>query len=305
MTLLRLCLVFLIAVPSSYSQTASSTETAEFEAASLKPDNYANHWNVRGGPGTADSGRMTYTGVTLRVLIARAYDIPAARVFGPAWIDSDRYTLEAILPPDTPEPRFELMLRNFLAERFGIVLHHENRKVSDYYSLTVAKGGPRLLSPANPPNEDDAPSAPSNAPHPRYPVASDGCPVLPAAARPGMASNSVRFGVYCVRFTRHSMAQLAISLQRLLLIDGDIPESGEVVDDTGLQGEFDFSLTIHLLPAPPAHPEMRAKMSAMDTGDGPSIPDALEHQLGLRLDKVKDAVDSLMIDDARRVPSEN
>jgi uncharacterized protein (TIGR03435 family) len=101
------------------------------------------------------------------------------------------------------------------------------------------------------------------------------------------------------------MAQLAISLQRLLLIDGDIPESGEVVDDTGLQGEFDFSLTIHLLPAPPGHPEMRAKMAAMDTGDGPSIPDALEHQLGLKLEKAKDAVDSLVIDDARRVPSEN
>jgi uncharacterized protein (TIGR03435 family) len=63
-----------------------------------------------------------------------------------------------------------------------------------------------------------------------------------------------------------------------------------VVDKTGLTGEYDYTLEYSPNPADP---------------DAPSLPTAVQEQLGLRLEQKKAPLDLLIIDRADRVPTEN
>ena len=60
-----------------------------FEAASVKPvgpDVPRVATGMRGGPGTSDPGRITYTSVTLAQLLVRAYDVWPDQISGPSWL---------------------------------------------------------------------------------------------------------------------------------------------------------------------------------------------------------------------------
>jgi Protein of unknown function (DUF3738) len=84
----------------------------EFEVASVKPADprdagpaaflpasVAAKMGFEGWPGTKDPGRIRYPGVNLQALLARAYNTNPDRISGPTWLDSEHYTIEAILPP--------------------------------------------------------------------------------------------------------------------------------------------------------------------------------------------------------------
>ena len=88
---------------------------------------------------------------TVKVLIAKAYDLDTYRVLGlPDWAQpegaqaGDYYDVDAIAPMEKPT-RAELqeMLRSLLAERFQLRAHLETRELP-VYALTVAKGGVKL-----------------------------------------------------------------------------------------------------------------------------------------------------------------
>ncbi len=70
------------------------------------------------------------------------------------------------------------------------------------------------------------------------------------------------------------------------------PAGGRVVDETGIAGAFDFTLTY-------------ARDQAAGVDAGPSIFTALQEQLGLRLESRKSTMDVLVVDRAERVPTEN
>jgi uncharacterized protein (TIGR03435 family) len=62
---------------------------------------------------------------------------------GPAWIENDRFDVDARPEhPSTPE-QVNLMLRSLLADRFQLTLHREILTQA-VYVLTVAKGGPKF-----------------------------------------------------------------------------------------------------------------------------------------------------------------
>jgi uncharacterized protein (TIGR03435 family) len=91
---------------------------------------------------------------------------------------------------------------------------------------------------------------------------------------------------------KSSMADLAQSLPRWVSMNWfGMP----IVDRTGLSGAYDFSLTW----------TMTRKVD--DTVDPPglSLFDALQEQLGLRLEQQKAPVDRIVIDHAERQPVEN
>ena len=81
---------------------------------------------------------------------------------------------------------------------------------------------------------------------------------------------------------RSPMAMFANALSRLL--------SQTVVDQTGVEGDFDISMTWNPDTAPDA--------------EGPSIYTALQEQLGLRLESKKGPVEVIVIESVER-PSEN
>src|SRR4051812_46683144 len=91
--------------------TVTVTVAQRFEVASVKPGN-GSHSSMNGGPGTTDPGRISYENLTLRGLLINAYDIGPAQLSGPGWIDNERFSITAKLPPGSTKKQFRDMLRN-------------------------------------------------------------------------------------------------------------------------------------------------------------------------------------------------
>ena len=64
---------------------ADGQEQIQFDAATIKPDPLGQGGSgMKGGPGTNDPGRFTWQKVSLRQLMAKAFDIDFRNVSGPA-----------------------------------------------------------------------------------------------------------------------------------------------------------------------------------------------------------------------------
>jgi uncharacterized protein (TIGR03435 family) len=88
-------------------------------------------------------GRYTRRYTTLKSLLANAYHLPDTRVIGPAWMESEHYTMAAIMPPETPDAQVMLMLQDLLRERFQLKFHVEEKETA-VYALMVGKNGPKF-----------------------------------------------------------------------------------------------------------------------------------------------------------------
>jgi len=82
-----------------------------------------------GGPGSKDPGRIRYPFTTLRNLLMIAYDVKTFQITGPATLDSERFEINATMPPTTTMEQFRVMLQNLLAERFKLAVHRETKEL--------------------------------------------------------------------------------------------------------------------------------------------------------------------------------
>jgi hypothetical protein len=103
---------------------AQPTTAPEFEAASVKraasqaaappmqlPSSVREQMGFEGGPGTSDPGRIHYHGVTLMMLLVRAYNLKPDQISGPDWLDEERYTIDATLAPGANADQLRVMLQ--------------------------------------------------------------------------------------------------------------------------------------------------------------------------------------------------
>ena len=115
----------------------------EFEAASIKPHPPSDgslHVSIAGG-----HGRISYTNVTVRALIRKAYGL---RVYPPSVggsdpLSTDRYDIVAKAPADASDEQTMQMFRALLEGRFGLVVHRETKELP-VYALVTGKNGHRL-----------------------------------------------------------------------------------------------------------------------------------------------------------------
>jgi uncharacterized protein (TIGR03435 family) len=128
----------------------AAAQTLRFDAASLKPlppppppppgEQIVSERVVRVSPSAPVDPSRIHSIATLRELVATAYDAKEVQVAGPSWIDSDRFVLDATMPPQTTRDQRLQMLRTLLVERFHLVTHRETREIP-IYSLVVARQG--------------------------------------------------------------------------------------------------------------------------------------------------------------------
>src|ERR1017187_9270985 len=128
-------LVLLLSLCRSYGQTAEKTIT--FDAASIKPavmpaPGRAMMAGPTGGPGTQDPGRVHFPFISLKALLLSAYDVKTYQIQGPAWLDTERFDVNATMPPETTREQFRAMLQNLLAERFKLTIHRETKELPMY-----------------------------------------------------------------------------------------------------------------------------------------------------------------------------
>lgn len=178
------------------------------------------------------------------------------------------------MPDGTNQGDIPAMLQALLAERFHLVLHHEQSPLA-VYALVPAKGGVKIKE------SSDATLGELSAKDP-----------LLADMAPGTMMISVGKGhLVCKQVT---MAKLANSLVRYL----DRP----VVDQTEMTGECSFVLD-WLYEPPPGFPE--AALPPPEERVGLPLAGALPAQLGLQLEKRITMADTLMIDAVDRIPTDN
>lgn len=122
----------------------SSKNPPRFEVASIKPSDSSNpNMFIRLGRG----GRYTTHGMTVKNLIANAYDLHDFQISGgPDWINSARYDIVA-KSEDTLGKAFRgqlmPMLQSLLEDRFQFKFHTSTKELS-VYALVVAKNGPKI-----------------------------------------------------------------------------------------------------------------------------------------------------------------
>ena len=275
-----------------------------------------------GGPGTKDPGRIRYPFVSLRDLLTRAYDVKAYQIAGPAWLDTERYEVNATMPPDTTMEQFRTMLQNLLAERFKLTMHRETKDLP-MYALIVAKSGPKMKESGDAPpvKESDADAPPP--PLPTQPkIGPDGFPVLPPppGGRGGMIMMMMP-GRARLSGEHQTIQDLATRLTSQL--------GRPVTDVTGLKGKYDITLTFSteglngpmgpmgpgptmVAVAPPGGGPPGGGGAGGPAGvfvpEGEAPPDifaALQQQLGLKLESRKGPVEMIVVDHVEKTPTEN
>ena len=224
------------------------------------------HWAAQNFGGVLHEGRYTNRDATMLNLIATAYGVKEDEVAGgPGWIAYDLFDIVAKAPAGATPATAKLMLQALLADRFGLVVHNGTHLMPRYV-LTLGKGEPKL-KPSDGSGEPGC--KPLNLPKP-------GAPFDPA---------SFRF----IKYGCHNLTSAAIA-DNLHQIGGRFV-GHEVVDSTKLKGSWDFDLEVSSPGGYDAH--------------GISIFDAVDKQLGLKLELQNVPVPALVIDKVNRRPTDN
>ena len=249
----------------------------EFEVATIKPSAP----DAGGQAGQIQNGRVDVSNFTLRQLIMLAWDLGNNEDFVvglPNSAGSARYDISAKVstagPVNDQEFDFDtirLMLQRLLIERFAIKSHMEDRPVSAY-TMTATKQ--LKLQKADPENRTNCKS---------------GAGTSPMLNRMITCQNT-------------NMAQLAVALQNMA--NGYV--RAPIKDATGIEGYFDFSVSfsgVNLLPGRVFDPN--GATGATDPNGSLPLPDALQKQLGLKLDLEKRPLPVLVVDQVQDKPAEN
>lgn len=271
----------------------AQTPQPEFEVATIRPSTLTLEDGVTAGV-RIDGAQIRCVALTLKDYVGMAYRVKLYQVSGPDWLGSDRFDIAATLPPGSSTAQFPEMMRHLLEERFQVKMHRE-KKDFPVYVLEVAKNGLKMQESAPlPPNAD--PSAPVS--------------VTGSGSAQGVSVNLGRGSSYTFsnnKFEgkRLTMTALAGNLERFT----DRP----IVDMTGLMGSYDFALDV-------SPEDYRTMLIRAGVNSGMSLPpqalrllddaslasllDALQ-KVGLKMDARKAPLDLLVIDDARKTPTEN
>jgi uncharacterized protein (TIGR03435 family) len=262
---------------------AAYAQTPQFEVASIKPSLPGNgrmRTGSRGGPGTDDPSLFTCENCGLAALIVQAYDLKRYQFSGPDWTESARFNISAKIPEGATKKQFQAMLQNLLADRFKLKSHREKKEMQTY-DLVVGKNGPKLKESVGPQSPDDTLPPPKSA-GPQ--TDESGFAILPPGRVP-MAIFTAN-GHATRRWIEQTMEQLAGRLSNQL--------SRPVFDATGLKGKYDFTLRW-----------VTEGFTLSDDDSGPTIFQALQEQLGLKLESKKSMVDTLVVDHVEKTPTEN
>jgi uncharacterized protein (TIGR03435 family) len=212
------------------------------------------------------NGRLTATNAPVLMLIQQAFHMKDFQVSGgPGWLTSERYDVDAKMEKnDISDDDLWLSLQPLLIERFHLKFHRET-KAMPVFALTVMKGGPKF------------------GPHRESTEGND-------QPRLGWSVDS---GKGKMTLTKISMARLADSLGHQV--------ARIVLDRTGLKGDYDLTMEW----SPENHEgSLVGAIEEMTGLTGPNIFEALQDQLGLKLESAKGPVQTIMIDSVER-PSAN
>jgi uncharacterized protein (TIGR03435 family) len=286
---LLLCTVTAIA---TWGQQSSRPE---FEVATIRPSAPSPEATVT-ARAHIDGAQVRWLSLTLKYYMATAYRVKQYQISGPDWISSDRFDISATIPAGVSTTQMPEMLQRLMEDRFQVKMHRE-KKDFPVYALDIAKGGLKIQ--ANPPDPE---AAKADATTPANTNVS--------GSAQGISIDFGRGSSYTFANSRFDAKKLTMAnVVRALELYTDRP----VVDMTDLTGTYDFTLEITAedyqamliraavtagVTLPPGD------LRLLDGATLPSLFEALQ-KVGLKLDARKAPLDVLVIDEARKTPTDN
>ena len=263
------------------------TEPTEFEVAEVKlmpPDSTSNRFQI------LPSGRVDIEGFDLKFIVEQLWQISDEMLINaPKWMSDVKVSIVAKAPTpalvtgqNTPPIDIDTlitMIKNLMVERFKLQTHTEERPIN---AFTLSAVKPKMK-----------PADPNGRIH---------CVEGPAAGQADTRDARPILGrlLNCQNMT---MTRFASMLQSLA--SGYI--HAPVLDATNLEGAWDFTLnfsTVGQLNSGGQKSESDLN-AASDPNGAVSLPDAINKQLGLKLELTKRPVQVLVIDHVEPKPAEN
>jgi uncharacterized protein (TIGR03435 family) len=275
------------------AQILPPTPAESFDVAVIKPSGP----NEKSYGFEMNANTINFHHASPLMLIYFAWEIDQDLIVNqPPWLNQDHYSVTAKAPEDnTPRApgqgsnlgrdEFGEMMRSLLADRFKLAVHIENRP-ADAYTLVAA----------NPKMKKSDPTVRASC-------------TLGFVADPNNPASYFR-QITCRNIT---MPQFA---DQLLQLEGSFGEyiKSPVLDATGLTGGYDFVLkfskpsalkTTAPAPAPVPAATSSDATAPTDPSGAVSLFDAINKQLGLKLEKQRRPVPTLVLDHIEQKPTEN
>lgn len=264
--------------------------------------------------------------LSLRDLATIAYEMKPMQMKAPDWMAQQRFDIQALMPEGADQKQIPAMLQALLKDRFKLVAHKDSKE-QDVMALEVAKGGHKMKE-APPLDPNAAAATPATAAGPGAQTMTFGGQQVTVNRSGGGATAVVAGGPAGTGSVKVSMGQdmqMHMEIERMTMQQLADQLTGmnelQVVDRTGLTGQYQVTLDISMadmlavarrsgamagvaLPAGlggvPAG--MPAGLGASDPGGDISSTVA---KLGLRLEKTKAVMESLTVESAEKLPTEN
>jgi uncharacterized protein (TIGR03435 family) len=251
--------------PASAKSPGATPNTVSFDVADVHVSPHVLRPFMDGGNLNGD--RYVIHQATMADLIATAYNLDGALVQGgPNWLEWDRFEISAKAPPATSKADQRLMLQALLKERFNLVTHEGSAPMPAY--VMKAPAGKVKMKEAQGEQGEGS------------------CEPQPPPAN--QAAGAIRqIVVICKNETMQKFAEDIHDMAGGYL---DKP----VVDSTGLKEAYDFTITW----------TPRGLLGAAG-GEGISIFDAVDRQLGLKLALETAPRTVLIVDIVNRAPTAN
>jgi len=256
-----------IAIAAAALQAQSAPE---FEVASVRASNPDQGFINAVTPSLNVGGdrRLTFVQVTLRDLIMLAYGVGARQIQGPGFLNGS---------PDAPADRFDIVAKvptGATREQVPLML---GALLTERFHLSFHRENKTMQIYAL----EVAKGGPKMKESPEGATGDARC-IRSFAEHEGATLAAV-----CSRMTSADIAQQVQALAPGYFRDGP------VIDSSNLKGVYDFKL------------EWITNGEANSGSPGPTMFDAVQNQLGLKLDRRRQPVEILVIDKLDRTPTEN
>jgi uncharacterized protein (TIGR03435 family) len=269
--LICICLISSVAILSA------QTEIADVRISSKTNNNPF----LRSSPPKA--GRYELHTATMLDLTRIAYGFDPDKVLGgPNWLEMNRYDVTVKVPVDATQETANTILQSVLEDRFKLTVHKDTKPLPTW-ALTMGKKN-QMKEADGTGDAGCKPKAETAPPTPGDGVTRIGINGVVLALGPGQVIQYL-----CRNMTMESF----VGTMRTLF--GSALGPNPVLDQTGLKGmwNFDLKYSINII------------VLAGESGDRISFPDAIDKQLGLKLEQHPVPTPVLVVDSVEEKPSPN
>jgi uncharacterized protein (TIGR03435 family) len=267
------CLAFCAA---AFGQSAAQFEIASIQFSAKSPNPFPRTFGPR-------NGRYEIHTASMVDLIQIAWGFGPDRILGgPSWLEMDRFDIVAKVPDKASQDDLKPMLQCLLTDRFKLAVHKDSRPLPTY-ALTAGKKV--LMKEADGSGDSGCRvHAPTGAP-------AEGGIKLMMNGSPLVLGPGGRLQYSCRNMT---MESFAAGLRNML---GVSVGGNPVIDKTGLAGKWNFDVKWSL------QIQMNDSAKARSAIEQILVVDALEKQLGLKLEQEQVATPVLVVDSANETPT--